>query len=292
MSLSAPFIARPIATSLLTLAVALVGVVSFFLLPVAPLPQVDYPTISVNAGLPGASPDTMAATIATPLERALGSIAGVNEDHLLLHAGQHAHHAAVRPLARHRRRRARRAGRHQRRACAAAHGHAQQPDLPQDQPVRCAHADRVADLGHAHARADVRRGLHRAGAEPVAGRGRGPGHAGRRRAAGRAHRARPAPPGRAGHQPGDGAQRGGRHQRQPATGHARRQSAPVAGRRQRPGAHRGRLPPAGAALAGRRPRGAVAGRGRRGRFGAGRAQLRRGQRPPGHPAADLPPARQ
>jgi multidrug efflux pump len=78
-SLSSPFIHRPIATMLLTLGLALAGAVSFFLLPVAPLPQVDYPTISVSASLPGASPDTMAATVATPLERSLGAIAGVNE---------------------------------------------------------------------------------------------------------------------------------------------------------------------------------------------------------------------
>ena len=75
MSLSTPFIHRPIATTLLTLGLALVGAVSYFLLPVAPLPQVDYPTISVSASLPGASPDTMAATVATPLERSLGAIA-------------------------------------------------------------------------------------------------------------------------------------------------------------------------------------------------------------------------
>ena len=79
MNISAPFIARPVATSLLTLGVALAGVVAFNLLPVSPLPQVDFPTISVQAGLPGASPETMAATVATPLERALGHIAGVTE---------------------------------------------------------------------------------------------------------------------------------------------------------------------------------------------------------------------
>ncbi len=78
-NLSAPFIFRPIATMLMTIGLALAGAVSYFLLPVAPLPQVDYPTISVAASLPGASPDTMAATVATPLERALGAIAGVNE---------------------------------------------------------------------------------------------------------------------------------------------------------------------------------------------------------------------
>ena len=79
MNLSAPFIARPVATTLITLGVAMAGVLAFGLLPIAPLPQVDIPTISVSAGLPGASPDTMAATVATPLERALGSIAGVTE---------------------------------------------------------------------------------------------------------------------------------------------------------------------------------------------------------------------
>ncbi len=79
MSISTPFIFRPIATMLLTIGMALVGGVAYFLLPVAPLPQVDYPTISVTASLPGAAPDTMAATVATPLERALGAIAGVNE---------------------------------------------------------------------------------------------------------------------------------------------------------------------------------------------------------------------
>ncbi|MEO6853403.1 MAG: efflux RND transporter permease subunit, partial [Rhodoferax sp.] len=79
MNFSTPFIHRPIATTLLTLGIAIAGVIGFLLLPVAPLPQVDFPTISVSASLPGASPDTMAATVATPLERALGAIAGVTE---------------------------------------------------------------------------------------------------------------------------------------------------------------------------------------------------------------------
>jgi multidrug efflux pump len=76
---SATFIARPVATTLLTIGIALAGAAAFMLLPVAPLPRVDFPTISVSANLPGASPETMAATVATPLERALGRIAGVNE---------------------------------------------------------------------------------------------------------------------------------------------------------------------------------------------------------------------
>ena len=79
MNISEPFIRRPVATTLLTLGVVLAGAISFTLLPVAPLPQVDIPTISVSASLPGASPEVMAATVATPLERALGRIAGVNE---------------------------------------------------------------------------------------------------------------------------------------------------------------------------------------------------------------------
>jgi len=79
MNLSGPFINRPIATILLTIAIALAGIGAFFMLPVAPLPQVDFPVISVSASLPGASPSTMASSVATPLERRLGVIAGVNE---------------------------------------------------------------------------------------------------------------------------------------------------------------------------------------------------------------------
>src|SRR4051812_34266208 len=79
MNLSAPFVARPVATTLLAIGLVLAGAVAFTQLPVSPLPQVDYPTISVQAQLPGASPDTMASTVATPLERSLGRIAGVTE---------------------------------------------------------------------------------------------------------------------------------------------------------------------------------------------------------------------
>ena len=78
-SLSEPFIRRPVATTLLTIGVALAGMVAFGLLPVSPLPQVDFPTVSVSASLPGASPETMATSVATPLERQLGRIAGVTE---------------------------------------------------------------------------------------------------------------------------------------------------------------------------------------------------------------------
>jgi len=79
VNISAPFIQRPVATTLLTIAIALSGVIAFRLLPVASLPQVDFPTISVSASLPGASPQTMATSVATPLERQMGRIAGVTE---------------------------------------------------------------------------------------------------------------------------------------------------------------------------------------------------------------------
>ena len=79
MNISKPFIHRPVATTLLTLAVALSGAVAFRLLPVSPLPHVDFPTISVSAQLPGASPETMASSVATPLERQFGRIAGITE---------------------------------------------------------------------------------------------------------------------------------------------------------------------------------------------------------------------
>jgi len=79
MSLSSPFVRRPVGTTLMTIALVIAGMISFRLLPVAPLPQVDFPTISVVAGLPGASPATMASAVATPLERQFGRIAGVTE---------------------------------------------------------------------------------------------------------------------------------------------------------------------------------------------------------------------
>src|ERR1700722_19571628 len=79
MHISRPFIERPVATTLLSIAILLAGGVAYFFLPVSPLPNVDFPTIVVNAGLPGASPETMASSVATPLERSFGRIAGVTE---------------------------------------------------------------------------------------------------------------------------------------------------------------------------------------------------------------------
>ena len=79
MSLSSPFIRRPIATTLLTIAVAIAGAIAFTVLPVSPLPQVDFPTINVSASLPGASAQIMAASVATPLERQFSHIADITE---------------------------------------------------------------------------------------------------------------------------------------------------------------------------------------------------------------------
>ena len=79
MNLSEPFVRRPVATVLLTIGLALAGIGAFFVLPVSPLPQVDFPIISVSANIPGASPENMASSVATPLERRLGTISGVNE---------------------------------------------------------------------------------------------------------------------------------------------------------------------------------------------------------------------
>ena len=79
MNISEPFVRRPVATTLLTIAVAIAGAIAFQVLPVSPLPQVDFPTISVQAGLPGASAEIMASSVATPLERQFGHIAGVTE---------------------------------------------------------------------------------------------------------------------------------------------------------------------------------------------------------------------
>src|SRR5258708_21197129 len=79
MNISAPFIKRPVGTTLLTLALLLAGTLAFKYLPGAPLPQVEFPVISVQAGLPGASPETMASAVATPLERQVGRIARITQ---------------------------------------------------------------------------------------------------------------------------------------------------------------------------------------------------------------------
>ncbi len=104
MSISEPFVRRPIATSLLMGGILLVGLVAFPLLPVAPLPQVDFPTMLVSANLPGASPETMASSVATPLEYQFAEIPGLSQMTSTSVLGNTHDHPAVRPGSQHRRR--------------------------------------------------------------------------------------------------------------------------------------------------------------------------------------------
>ena len=124
--ISAPFIRRPIATVLLTAAVALAGFVAFLQLPTAPLPQVDFPTINVSANLPGASPDIMASAVAAPLERQFAHIAGLSEM-----TSANIDCAPVRPQSQHRRCRARCASGDQRGARQSSLEPAAKSDLPE-----------------------------------------------------------------------------------------------------------------------------------------------------------------
>ena len=102
MNFAEPFIRRPVATTLLVTTILIFGIMGYRLLPVSDLPTIDYPTIQVKANLPGASPETMAASVATPLEKQFSTIAGVDVDQLEQRPGQHQHHAAVRLEPRHR----------------------------------------------------------------------------------------------------------------------------------------------------------------------------------------------
>ena len=282
---------RPVATTLLAVGLTLAGAVAYTQLPVAPLPQVEYPTISVTANLPGASPDTMAATVATPLERQLGRIAGRERDHFAA------------------RRSARRASRCSSTSTAnindaaievqaainaarepAADGHAEQPDLPQGEPGRRADHGADADLRHADAGPDVRRRLDHPRAEALAGERHRAGDRRRQLAAGGARRAEPDRAERPRHRPRRGAQRARRGEREPPEGAGRGRRPPVVDLRQRPGADRGRVPAADRRLAERRA--GAAGRRRRGRrLGAGRAQRRLARRPAGGAAPDLQASR-
>ena len=146
MSLSSPFIKRPVGTTLLTIAVVLAGAIAYTVLPVAPLPQVDFPTISVSASLPGGSAEIMAASVATPLERQFGHIAGVTEMTSSSSARQRQHHSPVRPQQKYRLGGARRAGGYQRGTYLPARQPAGQSFLPQDQPGRRADHEHRAHL--------------------------------------------------------------------------------------------------------------------------------------------------
>ena len=131
MNFSRPFIERPIGTTLLALGLLLLGIVAYRFLPVASLPSVEFATIHVTASRPGADPETMAATVAAPLERRLGEIAGVTEMTSVSSLGSTPHLHPVRPQPQHRRRGARRAGGPQRRG-----------DRPAGRPADAAAASR------------------------------------------------------------------------------------------------------------------------------------------------------
>ena len=96
MNLAELFIKRPITTTLIMLGIGVFGVMSYRLLPVSDLPTVDFPTIQVNASLPGASPETIASSVALPLEKQFATIAGLDSINSTSSRGQHEHHAAVR----------------------------------------------------------------------------------------------------------------------------------------------------------------------------------------------------
>ena len=169
MNISAPFIRRPVATSLLAAALLLAGLAAFTQLPVAPLPRVDFPTIQVSAALPGASPETMASAVATPLERRFGRIAGLTEMTSTSSLGTTQHHAAVRSRPRRRPRPRATFRRPSTPRAASCPQPADAPELPQGQPRRLADPDPVADVRHAAAGAGVRRRQQHPGAEDLAG---------------------------------------------------------------------------------------------------------------------------
>ncbi len=266
MNISEPFIRRPVATTLLTIAIALGGAVAYSLLPVSPLPQVDFPTINVQATLPGASPETMASSVATPLETAVRPHRRDHRDDLHQHAGRDQHHAAIRTEPRHRRRGARRGSGHQRRARISARQSAEQSELSQGQSGRAADFPARADFGRAGSRPDVRCRLHHHRAEALADQRRGTGERAGRRAAGRARGAESDGAEQVRHRPGTRAQRLERVQRQRPQRAFLRRLPSLGGRRQRSDVQGQGLPAAAGGLQQRRA-GAPVRRRRRDRFG-------------------------
>ena len=226
MNISEGFIKRPIATSLLMAAIALFGPVAYRSLPVSDLPNVDFPTLLVTAQLPGASPETMGASVATPLENQFSTIAGLESMTSVNSLGLDADHARVRPEPQPRRRGGRRAGRHHAGGAPAAAGHADAADLHEGQPGRPAdslpghHVDDDAAVDARRVRGNAHRPAHLAGERRRAGAGARQPEVRRARAA-RSARAGGAPDR---HQRSRGRaarlerQRAGRHHHRPAQG--------------------------------------------------------------------------
>ena len=180
MSISTPFIRRPIATSLLTAAIFLAGLVAYPLLPVAPLPNVQFPTLTVTAQYPGASPETMASTVATPLETEFGQmLPGLAQMTSASVLGTTHDHVAVQPQYRPRQCRDAGVGGDERGAGLAAEGHAEPADVPRDQSGRQPDHDPGDAVGPGtdHRGGQLRR--EPGGAADFAASGGGPGAGGR-----------------------------------------------------------------------------------------------------------------
>ncbi len=180
MSISTPFIQRPVATTLLLVAVTLAGGIAYTLLPVSALPEVDFPTIIVSASLPGASPEVMAASVATPLEKQFTRIAGVTEMTSRSSVGSAPGRAPIRSEPRHQRGGARSAGGHQLRGRISARESALAPQIPENQSGRPADSADDARIGRGAEAAVVRHRLLGVCAEAGAGAGRRPGSGGRK----------------------------------------------------------------------------------------------------------------
>ena len=249
MSVSEPFIRRPIATSLLGIALLIGGALGYWALPVSALPQVDFPTVQVTTQLPGASPDVIASLITAPLERQLGQIPVAVVDDLDQFVRRQPDFAAVRSQPRHRRRHAGRAGGDQRRRRHPAENPAVSADLRQGEPRGCAGHDAGADLGDDFAARHERYRRHHPRATPQPDFRRRPGRGARRAEAGGAGPGRSGAACRLWHRDGGSAQRHRGRQRLRTEGIARRRAAGLHHRRQRPDrggrrlqAHHHRLP--------------------------------------------------
>ena len=236
MSISATFIKRPVATSLLTIALALAGAMAYRFLPVSPLPQVEFPTIQVSAALPGASPETMASSVAMPLERQFGRIAGVTDMTSTSNLG-----STTIVLQFDLSRNIDAAARDVQAAINAARGQlpSNLPNNPQYRKVNPADAPIVIlalTSETVEIRPHVRCGRLDPAAEALAGGGRRPGVRGRQLAARGARRSEPHGPEQLRHRPGPSALGAERGERQPAQGATRGRNHGMGDQHDRPAA--------------------------------------------------------
>ena len=234
MNISRLFVLRPVATSLLMIALVLVGVVAVRFLPVSSLPDVDYPTIQVQTFYPGASPQVMATTVTAPLEVQLGRDSEPHADDVREFRRRLGHHLAVQSRAQSRHRRARCPAGHQRGQQPVAERAARAAGVCEGQSRRSAHPDAGGHLGIpvAHPASGHRQQSSRL--EDFRSAGGGAGHPVRRQRAGGPRRGRPAEAGGLRAQYRRPAHPAGEHQRQPAQGEFRRTGTRLHHQRQRP----------------------------------------------------------